>query len=179
MKGSIYTFVILLLFSLLCGCQSNKKNKPSYSAQEVQEALLAYNKRLAEKIHAEIDTFVLKSEREFEKTDDGFYYTVLKSTNANYPKVGDKVWCKLTFKLMDGSICYPEKSGDISEFIVGKHGLPIVNSAVQKVAKGGEIEVVVSPYLGFGLNGDGKKIPPARSYLLNVSLLEINNGALK
>lgn len=179
MRGFAFNLVLVVLIVLLSGCKSNKKKKPAYSNQEVQEALLAYNKRLAENIHAEIDTFVANSEFEYKKADEGFYYTVLRKGNNTYPTEGDKISCTVTFKLLDGSLCYPEKSGEISAFVVGKHYLTIVNKSVQKTDEGGEIEVVVSPYLGFGLNGDGKKIPPARPYLLNISFLKVNNDAIK
>lgn len=179
MMGVKYAFVLIFFVGLVVGCQSNKKNKPTYSAQEVQEALLAYNKRLAENIHAEIDTFVIHSTLNFEKSKDGFYYSIIKNGNNVYPKEGDKVSCSLVFKLLDGTFCYPKKLGEVTNFVVGKHALPIVNSGVFKIDEKGEIEVIVSPYLGFGLNGDGKNIPPARPYLLNITLLKVNNESLK
>lgn len=173
----------ILLFSLLLfltiSCSSDKKKQKSYSAQEVQEALLAYNKRLADNIKTEINSFIESSADTFKKAEEGYYYRIVKEGNGVYPQINMQVSCIIKYSLLNGTLCYPEKQDEITEFVVGENTVSILNHSVQKVDVGGEIQAVVSPFMGFGLNGDGKNIPPARAILVNISLLKVNNGATK
>lgn len=173
------SFIVLsLAFSLLFSCNSGKKKKQNYSPQEVQEALLAYNKRLSDNIRLEIANFIKSSPDTFVRADKGFYYRVIKKGNGVYPSINNPVACTLNYRLLDGTICYPDKEGEIKEFIVGRNSISILNHALPMVDVGGEIQVIVSPVMGFGMNGDGNKIPPARPFLVNISLLKVNNDAM-
>ncbi len=169
----------ILFAGLMVGCNSNKKKQPAYSQQEVQEALLAYNKRLAEHIKAEIEAFVQASQDSFQRAEEGYYFRTVGQGNGIYPQENDRVYCRVVFSMLDGTLCYPEKTEKIEEFVVGKNTLTILNHALKKVDVGGEIQAVVSPYMGFGLNGDGKNIPPARAFLVNISLLKVNSEGIK
>jgi len=167
---NLIPFLFIMLF-LSCQEQKNESSDSSPDPAGVKEPLVKANQHLVRNEDQLIDAYISRYQVTMQRTGSGLRYSILKKSNGRNIKAGDRIEIKYTLTLLDGSLCYTsEKDGPI----VMTLGKAEVNSGLDEgillMKEGEQAKIIVPSHLGFGLLGDGSRIP-ARSALV----YQINN----
>ncbi len=165
------SFSILAIFILTWGCKSKEEKKAPLSPAMTQQVLLEYNKRLQEHVNQEIEYFVQHSDEPYKKSDLGLYELILIKGDGDTLQNDVRVHADMVFSTIDSTSLRPVYTKN-ETFTVGKHSLAAINMALKGKQSGCEFSVIVPPQLGFGLKGDGNKIPPTRPFVIKVKILK-------
>ena len=166
--------IVLALLSLvfLISCSKHKPQLPSNKGRMADKSialLLEMNQKLTLKEDSIILKYVETSDQKFKKNELGFWYLISKTTQK--AKLKDKEAfrfdCKMS--LLNGKLLKSE----IKEVSLGKKELVQgLEEALKLMHKGESATFVIPWYLGYGMKGNGKLIPPYTSLIYEVNLFE-------
>lgn len=170
-SGGIAFMILLALF--YSSCQYKQQSPPPDNHEKIskQEQLYKVNQYLVRQ-----DATIIRSEAEkkgwnLRETGTGLFYEIIPGTQAKsekYPDItsGDEVTLDYTLSLLDGTPCYSSVISGPKVFVVEKSEAESgLHEAVQLLHQGDSARLILPPHLGFGIIGDGDRIPP-RAILL-------------
>ncbi len=167
-------FAFIILFALFfSGCKYKRQIPESQNHEKIskQEQLYKVNQYLVRQ-----DATIIRSEAErrgwnLSETGTGLFYEIINSAQINAGKntditIGDEVILDYSVTLLDGTPCYSSVKSGPKVFRVEKSEAESgLHEAVQLLHQGDSARLILPPHLGFGIVGDGDKIPP-RAILL-------------
>jgi len=163
-------FVIIILFGFI-SCKKQSPQLPSNKGNVADKdvvALLAINQNLATKEDSILQVFADK-DREFKKSELGFWYKISQSADGAFLK--DKDICMLVFqmKLLNGKVLDHGKK----QIIIGKKQVVTgIEQGLKLMHKGDSATFIIPSYLGYGMKGNLPLIPPYTSIIYQVKLLK-------
>jgi FKBP-type peptidyl-prolyl cis-trans isomerase len=99
-----------------------------------------------------------------------------KSGNGTRPLREQTVSIHMSLDLLDGTHCYDSDSLGAIIFTIGKGEVSRgLEEGVQLMEVNDEALFILPAHLGFGLTGDGGKVPPNRALKYRVKLLSVIN----
>lgn len=111
---------------------------------------------------------------EFTQTASGLQYRILRRGDGPHPKVSDTVKVHYVGTLADGTVFDSSyRTGRPATFSLGQV-IGGWTEGLQLVQRGGMIELVIPPELGYGDQGMPGAIPPRATLHFKVELLEIH-----
>ncbi|MBL0103980.1 MAG: FKBP-type peptidyl-prolyl cis-trans isomerase [Bacteroidetes bacterium] len=171
---------LIIIFSLLL-LTSSCKQKPTPPTNIMNEDSMKVhlenaNQILVHKESGMIDEFVKRHAFAVERTGTGLRIGIYKhGKGKNSPIIHDEVVIACRVFLLDGTLCYEADSLKPFHFKIGEgrssNGL---EEGLMKMVEGDKAHLVVPMHLGYGLSGDGEKIPPAAALYYDVELLKVN-----
>jgi FKBP-type peptidyl-prolyl cis-trans isomerase len=160
---NIITFA--LLSAVFCSCRQGdngqvRQRKPG------RDELVEINSYLVQKDREVIESYAERKGLKLTESPTGLWYSVIKPGTGNLFTDNDVVVMNYECDLLDGTRCYSSDVTGPKEIIIGKtkaeQGL---NEGLKLLRPGGEALFIIPPHLGFGLLGDGAKIP-ARAIII-------------
>ena len=111
---------------------------------------------------------------EFTQTESGLQYRILRRGDGPQPKVSDTVKVHYEGTLADGTVFDSSyRTGRPATFSLGQV-IGGWTEGLQLVRRGGMIELVIPPELGYGNQGMPGAIPPGATLHFKVELLDIH-----
>ncbi len=172
------TIFIACVFSIaiLFACQSPSADKSFISEDSLRVHLEHANKIRVHQESEEIDDFVNRHQFKVERTGTGLRIDIYhQGTGKKYPAIHDEVIIAGKVFLLDGTLCYTIDSLKPVQFNIGEgkssNGL---EEGLMKMVEGDMAHLIVPVHLGYGLSGDGDKIPPGVAIYYDVQLLKVN-----
>tara|TARA_B100001250_G_C19345443_1_gene590942 strand:+ start:23 stop:556 length:534 start_codon:yes stop_codon:yes gene_type:complete len=166
---------VLILFS----CNQNYQNQimDSSSNQEL-DFLIDFNKEIIQNEEDRIDSLLSHIDVPFIKHMTGvrlFVEKKKKNHNMYYPDEGDVVFVEYSCIIFDSfeNLLYDNLLDTLSFKIGHSKQMKGLNYAIKLLQIGDKAKIIIPSYLGFGMSGYGKTVPPYSTLLLNVKLLNI------
>jgi len=108
------------------------------------------------------------------KTANGVLYKIESLGEGSSPTLSDTVKVHYKGTLVDGSVF--DSSYDRGQPIEFKldNLIPAWKEAIPMLKKGGKIQLVIAPELGYGEQGAGASIPPNSTLIFDVEVLDVN-----
>ncbi|MBJ04668.1 MAG: hypothetical protein CMP65_02040 [Flavobacteriales bacterium] len=172
----------LLIFSLIfISCQPSYQKKINNNPTNYIDTLLIdLNKKIIKNEEIEIDSLVIASRIPFIKHPLGIRLHInekISSKNLNLmPLDGDLVMIEYSCEILDyvSQLSYDYNLIDTLNFQIGySKQMRGLNYAIKLLEIGDKAKIIIPSYLGFGLSGYGKTVPPYSTLILNVKLLKI------
>ncbi len=169
-------YLILLVLSLFfSSCIKVNKPKPVEDKyKNYSQKLIEINRYLVKKDQEIIADYVKHKGWNMQRDSTGLWYEILVQGTGPYPKDGDEVVIDYRVELLNGKLCYSSDSlGEMSFKVNHSNVIRGLNDGVQKLRVGGKGRFIIPPYLGYGLLGDQKCIPPRSIILYYITLKSI------
>jgi len=161
---------ILLLTMLVSQCQ-NKPDSRSTSGAPSEDELIELNRSLISRDQGLIREYISKSDRTYEETGTGLWYSVITGGDITKIKTGDKVTFDYECSIIDGETCYSGSQTLRVGFADAGAG---VTEGLQMMSLGSDYLFIIPPYLAYGITGDGNKIPGSTILIYRIRIKEIN-----
>jgi FKBP-type peptidyl-prolyl cis-trans isomerase FkpA len=171
MKNLIF---ILLLFS---SCRSyNDRPDPVEQDIKKQEQIDEANRRLLREEAEQINDFNSRHHFEMKTTGTGLRYQIYVNGNGKTtPVLHDEVEIAYKMFFLDGTLKTQTDTTQPARFRLGEgaetRGL---EEGLMLMKEGDKARLIVPAHLGYGLSGDGKRIPPATTLFYDVTLTKIH-----
>lgn len=170
--GSTFCFLICL-FLLACSSEQPKK-KPLPNKGQVRDLSVEMHSWDRQRQEDEINKYAERNGWDMKATASGLRYMELQSGTGPLAMPGQIAKVDYTVKLMDGRICYSSANDGSREFLIGEDNVEEgIHEGIQLMRKGSVMRFILPSHLAHGLTGDGKKIPPVASLVVEIKLLDI------
>lgn len=170
-KSSILAFVLVCFCLLFGSCKKQVPQLPSNKGVETDKSaasLLKINHDLTIKEDRILKIYA-DSIGSFKKNEIGFWYKIYKSGNGTIIK--DSVNCKFSSKLLllNGSVLEIK----VNQFVIGKKQTIIgLEEGLKLMHKGDSATFIIPWYLGYGMIGKEKIVPPYTSIIYHIKVFD-------
>jgi FKBP-type peptidyl-prolyl cis-trans isomerase len=173
MKSLAAIALVFIVFS--SEAQTKKHTVDPKVAAEQKERLIMMNKRLLSNESAEIDAYIKAHDLTMQRTGSGLRYVVKKGKGAPIKhKESEKVSIAYTLGDLKGKVFYTINASEPFVFNPGRSELIRgIQEAVIYMNPGDEATLIIPAHMGYGKNGDKKKVPPSCILLCKLQLLKI------
>jgi FKBP-type peptidyl-prolyl cis-trans isomerase FkpA len=110
------------------------------------------------------------------ETETGLWYGIISEGSGELAVQGKVATINYTLSLLDGKLCYSSQESGPKQFLIGKGNVESgLEQGILYLKQGSKARLILPPYLGYGLPGDGKKIPARATLVYEIELLSISN----
>ncbi len=175
-KQCFYKIMIFMLLYCFVSCSAKDeiKHRKVISKQVVDSTLINANQYLKRSEEQLIDEFIMRYHWEMQKCTDGLRFWVYKKSKGI--KAENKMLATLeyTLSLINGDTCYTSKELGPKRFEIGKYEKESgLNEGVLMMRMGEKAKFIIPSHLGFGLMGDGNKVPKKATLIYDVELINL------
>jgi FKBP-type peptidyl-prolyl cis-trans isomerase len=165
--------VIVVLLISTFSCKNTHENNITESKPGKNE-MADMNKYLVQKDKERIYNYIERKNLNLKESPTGLWYHIIKNGEGPLFKDNDKVIMDYDCSLLDGTFCYSSENLGPKECILGRTELESgLYEGLMMLKPGAEAIFILPPYLGFGLIGDRKNIPP-RAIIVYKVIANIN-----
>jgi FKBP-type peptidyl-prolyl cis-trans isomerase FkpA len=119
------------------------------------------NSYFVRKDRERIQNYIERKNLKMSESPTGLWYQILNAGKGESFKNSDKIIMDYDCSLLDGKFCYSSRDLGPKEIVLGRSEIePGLNEGLRMLKPGAEAIFILPPYLGFGLVGDRKMIPP-------------------
>ncbi len=162
--------LVILVMGLVVGCAEPATQRP-ISEAELREQLLDYNKAKVVEEDSLIERFMRYHRLDFERTNTGMRYEILRESEEPKLAPGDPVAARYTIHLLDSTLCYDNSDGELLHFTIhGSDVAPGFHEMALLIGRNAQARAIWPARLGYGLSGDLDKIPLDAILLVDLSL---------
>ena len=130
------------------------------------------NRYFVQKDKERIQNYIERKKLDMIESPSGFWYQIIEPGEGNYFIDADRVIMDYECSLLDGTECYSSTTLGPKELILGRSVMePGMNMALRLLKPGAEAIFIFPPFLGYGLLGDGNKIPSRAVIVYYVNIL--------
>lgn len=166
--------LVLILFAFSSCKHESEKVVPLPKEEKVKEYIQKTNKENVAIEDQQIDDYLNRRNWEFVRTESGIRYNFYKRGMGLHPKKEQRVVLEYSLSLIRGEQVYSSKNEGPMIFTVDHEDVPAgINEFVKLMKPGDKAMLVVPSYLGFGVMGDGDKIPERATLIYDVELTRI------
>ena len=177
MKHPLLVIFTLLLFS---SCKPSEGRRPvSNNSGSFIDASIERNKQLNNREYAQIEAFIKDSEKSFQSSQNGFWYTYNTKieTNNKTPEFGDLVQYTYALKDLKGQEIYPAKEIETQSYYIDQQELfSGLREGLKLMKEGESITFLFPSQKAYGYYGDLDKIGSNVPLICDVSLLKLTNN---
>jgi len=112
----------------------------------------------------------------YQASTTGFWYAYQQKSTSNtpLPQAGDLVRLRYNISTLDNTVLYSATALGTKNYLVDKEDfIPALQDGVKLMRVGETMTFIIPSYRGFGLVGDGEKIPPNQTLKSTVTLIAI------
>jgi FKBP-type peptidyl-prolyl cis-trans isomerase FkpA len=177
LKIRTYPVTARLIFTLgvltiLASCRNDSEQRITGS-KPGRDDMTELNKYFVQKDRERIQNYTERKNLNMIESPSGLWYQILKPGEGSFFTDADKVLMNYECSLLDGTLCYSSATMGPKELILGRSEMePGMNEGLRLLKPGAEAIFIFPPYLGYGLIGDGKKIPSRSIIVYNVNILQ-------
>ncbi len=164
--------------TLICACNNNgvvTKGK-KISEKQLEEDLIYANKRAVVAEMNRINDYILRYNYDMNVTGTGLHYTIYEKGGGSKSKTGNIIEMDYTLKFLWGDTAYTSQTSGPIVFEIG-HGH--VESGLEELAlllsEGDKVNAIIPSHLGYGLMGDGDRIPAKATLVYDIHVVAIKN----
>jgi len=169
MRAEIFIFIILLC---LAGSCRNGADPRKAQVKPGGKEMTELNRYLVQKDREIIENYIERKDLVMTESPTGLWYLIKNGGSGDNLKDNDRITLNYRCELLDGTLCYTSDDLGPKQVIIGKTDIePGLNEGLRLLKPGGEAMFILPPYLGYGLVGDGKKIPPRTIIVFSVAIL--------
>ncbi len=166
--------IVLLCAVLLAGCHHTSPTalQPvGATSQATRDAMEAMNRMLTEQDEETIRTYTNRHNLSMQRYDEGYYGMIVQAGTGPFAVDGTTLSLRATIRLLDGEVCYSDKE---ITFKPGKTSeIPGLHRVAASLQKGTKARYVFPPFLAYGIDGDGNKIPPRSILEYEIEVLDV------
>ncbi len=169
------SLILACLIAISCNAQTKKNATDKKVSAEQKERLIRMNKQLLNNESVQIDNYIQEHHLTMKRSGSGLRYLI--SVGKGSPvkhKDAEKVSVAYTLTDLKGNVFYVVKTSDPLVFNPGRSELIRgIQEATLYMNPGDEASLIIPSHLGYGKNGDGKKVPPSSVLLCKLQVLKI------
>lgn len=155
----IRLLVIPLFMLMTLSCNTDHHNAGKQKGPGKKE-LADLNRYMVRKDRERIENYITRKNLKMTETQSGLWYMIRSEGKGSNFADKDKVVMEYECTLLDGTYCYSSKESGLKEVILGSTRMePGLDQGLRMLKPGGEAIFIIPPFLGWGLPGDGGKIP--------------------
>lgn len=166
-------FVLFITIVVYTSCNTQNKEKKNFKPID-NNTLIKTNRIVAVSEEGSIEDYIRRYQWQMQKSGSGLRYMIYKTTNGKKTSQGDMVVLNYNLSLINGQPCYSSANDGQMKFVIGKsttvRGL---EEGVLLMKKGEKGKFILPSRLGFGLQGDLKKIPKKAILVYDVELVNV------
>lgn len=167
--SAVLIFFLIMLFS---SCRQ-KPQGHSVNGRPGKNEMADLNKYLVQKDRERIKNYIERKKINMIESPTGLWYQIIDAGNGKQFSDNDKIMMDFDCSLLDGTKCYSSKDTGPKELVLGKSEMePGLNEGLRLLKPGAKAIFIIPPFLGFGLVGDRKMIPPRAVIVYNVNILQ-------
>ena len=172
--------LIIVFFLLLISCKHSYQDKITVEKDdEIQNFFIHANKKIIQNEEVKIDSLIRETGFPFFRDSTGIRFSI-NTHNTSFdtlasPVDGDVVSIAYNcFVFDDIENISDSYLVDTISFKIGySKQMRGLNYGIKLLQIGDKAKIIIPSYLGFGMSGYGKSVPPYSTLLLNVKLLNI------
>ena len=170
---------IFLFITVLFSCTKRYQSRVTHEHDVSKDIFIEANRTIIQNEENKIDSMLVHSTKFFIKDSSGIRLFI-EPNNHTFdikPKDGDNVLVAYNCVLFeDYSLINDDMLIDTISFQIGySKQMRGLNYAIKRMKTGDKAKIVIPSYLGFGMSGYGKEVPPYATLLLNIKLLNIKS----
>lgn len=168
----IKSILIAVIFISFVSCRSDHL-APKAHVNPGKQEMADLNRYLVQKDREIIENYIERKSLKMTESPTGLWYYIKVYGNGKYLKDNDRIVMQYECSLLDGTVCYSSVDLGPKEVILGKTELESgMDEGLRLLKPGAEALFILPPYLGYGLIGDGKKIPPRTTIVYSIRIFE-------
>jgi FKBP-type peptidyl-prolyl cis-trans isomerase len=169
----IRLFVIALLSLMTVSCNLGHEKSGKQTGPGKKE-LADLNRYMVRKDRERIENYIARKDLQMTETQSGLWYMIKSEGKGNFFSDNDKIVMEFECSLLDGTYCYSSKETGPKEVVLGKTRIePGLDQGLRMLKPGGQAVFIIPPFLGWGLPGDGAKIPSRAVIVYSIRI--VNN----
>jgi FKBP-type peptidyl-prolyl cis-trans isomerase len=153
----------------IAGChnESGIQNRKPDRAQ-----IETLNRYMVQKDKERIQSYIERKGLKMTETPTGLWYGITREGDGAPVTVNSSFMIEYECSLLDGTVCYTSEDTGPKQIILGRTPIePGLNEGLRLLRYGSQAIFILPPQMGFGLPGDGKKIPPRSILVYKVNIL--------
>ena len=161
-------FICLLILTVSCKDNSDKRNS---NVRPGTDQMADLNRYFIQKDKERIQNYIERKNLNMTESPTGLWYHLQNEGDGDNFIDSDKIIFEYECSLLDGTKCYSSKILGPKELILGRSEMePGLNEGLRMLKPGASAIFIMPPFLGYGLIGDGKKIPSRAIIVYNVKI---------
>ncbi|HUS86596.1 MAG TPA: FKBP-type peptidyl-prolyl cis-trans isomerase [Bacteroidales bacterium] len=170
-SNNLISVISILCVIMIHGCRNSES--PDNNRKLSAEQLMEINHQLVIKDKERTENYIKRKDLKMEATTSGLWYSVISKGEGEILDEGSEVSLEYVCTLLDGTICYSSETDGLYKVIIGETEIPAgLDEGLRKLTYGSEAFFIIPSYLGYGLMGDGKRIPARAILTYKVKVLE-------
>jgi FKBP-type peptidyl-prolyl cis-trans isomerase len=170
----VFFCFLLFAFCFLLSCNNSASyrviERASDKTEETNPFILG-NKKIVELENEDIELFLKRYKWEMKQTTTGLRYEITKNGSGEKITVGENIRLEYQTFLLTGDEIYDSTNEGIKQFLVEKtEEIAGLHEAVQQMNRGSEARLIIPSHLAYGASGDGNKIKPYQTLIMNIKL---------
>jgi FKBP-type peptidyl-prolyl cis-trans isomerase FkpA len=163
----------MILFMLTASCNGRRDISRS-SASPGKGEMADLNRYMVRKDRERIQNYIERKNLNMTETSTGLWYQILKEGTGNRFSERDRILMEYECSLLDGTPCYSSSGQGPRSIVLGRTELEAgLNEGLRLLRPGAQALFIIPPFLGYGLVGDRKKIPPRAVLVYTVTVTQI------
>ena len=180
--GRILAAVLIFAGVLLLG-SCRRDPGPIRSTSHIRmmdDTLIRYNRGISRTEDQEIRDFTERYGWDMSVTSTGVRYLIYRAGSGRKAEKGLTATVRYELKLLTGKRIYSSDSLGLKEFPVGYGETePGLQEAMLLMREGDRAKVIIPSRLGYGLLGDGRRIPPGATLVYDLELVSLKDPKQK
>lgn len=166
----IFTFFLSVL---LISCRGRNEAERVVAGPGKND-MTELNRYFVQKDREIIENYIERKGLGMQESPTGLWYFLRKEGRGNLISDNKKVRIAYECSLLDGTKCYSSDDSGPKEIVLGKTGIEQgLYEGLKMLRPGAEAIFIIPPFLGHGLIGDGRKIPPRTVIVYEVKVLSV------
>ncbi len=169
---------LLFVLAVCISCSSPEARKPlNKGTASLFTEMAQQRKKLIALENSYITRYLVKdSLQTYQVAETGFWYAYKQQSTKEtpLPQTGDLVRISYNLSTLDNTMLYNSEVLGLKDYLVDKEDfIPALQDGIKLMRVGETITFIIPSYRGFGLVGDGEKIPPNQTLKSTVTLIDI------
>jgi len=154
------TVLILIMIQVLYLSACKDKDARIVGKKLNNDQIMVINRELVIKDRERIENYIRRKGLDMTMTPSGLWYAIDEEGSGEQVKDGTAVVYDYECELLDGTLVYSSKDAGPASVKIGRSDIASgLDEGLRLVRKGSKATFIMPGYLGFGLMGDGNKIP--------------------
>ena len=171
MRNSTLLLLFFILFFYGCG---EDVYIPPGRPEDYNEPLVKANRVVTKNESIQIDQYIARRKWDMKETGTGLRYMIYKEGVGPKIRSGQLVSLKYKLYLLDGTLCYDSEKEGIKTFEVGHGGVERgLEEGILLLNKDSKARFILPSHLGWGLPGDGNKIPMKVALVYDLEIIDL------
>ena len=167
------TFRSLIFILFLASCGEDVYTPPG-RPEDYNEPLVRANKVITKNESIQIDQYIKRRKWSMKESGTGLRYEIYKEGIGPNIRPGQIVTLSYKLFLLDGTLCYSSDKDGLKSFEVGHGGVERgLEEGILFLKKHSKARFILPSHLGWGLPGDGNKIPMKVALLYDLEIIDL------